>query len=141
MKISENDEFSDQKDYYINVGTVFGKYENSGIGNELDVSGDMVVIGKKDDTSKQDELLKISKAYQDFAKEILLIPVPRSLATFHLRIINSATNTGVAIQNMSKMLIDPIVGLSGTSQYNQYVTEFEASITELGAFLSSSVVQ
>ena len=62
--------------------------------------------------------------------------VPQSLADYHLRIANSANDTGISVLNMGKVANDPIVGLSGLSQYQKYSDNLVKAVTDLETFLA-----
>ena len=136
IKTMENDSKDDKKNYYILIGNMFETYKNKGLGSELIVAGSMISTGKTEDPEGQGALLEISNAYKEFAQKLSLVSVPKSLTVYHLKIINGSNNTGVAVSNMSKMLTDPIIGISGTSQYEKYNNNLITSVEELETFLS-----
>lgn len=136
IKLKTGDESKDQETYYTTAAKLFETYKNKGVGDEMDIASVMANSENEVDTQNQDKLYEISLAYKEFAKKLLLVSVPESLASYHLRIINSANNTGIAVGNMSKMLVDPIVGISGTSQYQKYCDNLVSSVNDLEAFLS-----
>jgi hypothetical protein len=138
ITIAKSDTTEDQKNYYIAAGTLFQKYKGEGVGNELDAAGEMAAGGETGDTQSQNDLVKISGAYQAFAQKLLLVPVPQSLTGYDLKIINSANNTGIAVLDMSKMATDPITGISGVSQYEEYSADLIASVTTLESFLAKN---
>jgi hypothetical protein len=136
--IAKSDEAQDEQDYYIAAGNLFEKYKGEGVGTELEVAGNVASTGDTADTENQNNLAKISGAYQEFAQKMLLIPVPKSLADYHLKIINNANNTGIAVLNMSKMMTDPVTGISGISQYEKYSNDLITSVHDLEAFLTTN---
>jgi hypothetical protein len=138
IKLTKKDELTDQEDYYIAAGNLFETYKNKGVGSELETAGDMASTGNTGDNQNQNNLVKISEAYQEFAQKLILVPVPKSLVQYHLKIINSANNTGVAVLNMSKMITDPIVGISGISQYEKYSQDLINSVNDLESFLTTN---
>jgi hypothetical protein len=138
IKITKNDEPTDKEDYYVTAGGLFEKYKTEGIGDELDIASTMAGVGSTTDNQNQDKLIKVAGAYKEFAKKLLLIPVPKSLEEYHLRIINSANKTGISVLNMSKMITDPIVGISGTSQYDKYSNELITAVNDLETFLTAN---
>ena len=137
-KLAKSDESKDQEDYYVTAGNLFETYKNAGVGSELEVAGVMASTGNTADNQNQGSLLKISEAYQEFAQKLLLVPVPKSLTEYHLQIVNSANNTGIAVLNMSKMMTDPVTGISGISQYEKYSGDLITSVNDLEAFLSTN---
>lgn len=136
IKLSKNDTIEDRSDYYQDVSNLFKKYKESGIGNELDIiSKGLLTYQNEGKTEKYGELLLIGEAYQDFAKKTNELSVPPSLSEIHLNIINSANNTGISVINMSKVIEDPIVGLSALSSYQKYSDELVNAVGKLENFL------
>ena len=126
--------------YYENIKTLSKSYQSAGLGDELDI----ISIGlasnssggpSADSTNQYNKLSSIANAYQDFAKKAMGLSVPQSLVGYHLRIVNSANNTGISVSNMQKIVSDPIVGLSGLSQYQKYSDDLVKSVADLEAFL------
>ncbi len=138
IKLTETDEKTDKENYYITVGNLFEIYKGKGIGDELVVAGNMAGAEKAEDPKGESALLEIASAYKELAQKLILIPVPESLVIYHLKIINSSNNTSIAVLNMSKMLADPIVGMSGTSQYEKYSKDLINSVNDLETFLSNN---
>lgn len=135
LKLADNDDPQTQADYYASAAGLFAIYKESGLGDELEIAGGIASTGQGGDTKSEDQLQKIAGAYQEFAQKLLLVPVPKSLVQYHLEIINSANNTGIAVSNMSKMISDPVTGLSGISQYQKYSSDLITSANNLEAFL------
>ncbi len=143
---------ADQK-YYSAVKALFDRHKKDGLGSELGiVSSGLAVSGvpaEKPTSGTSDKsasgatdlpsttpgsyakLETIGQSYQDFAKEVMQTSVPASLLPYHLVIANSAYNTGVAVMNMRKMIEDPVVGLSGISQYQKYSAQLVTAVTNL----------
>jgi len=132
IKLSKNDGVDMQKSYYTNAQNLFESYKEKGIGDELEIVS--VIVGSENvQTSKDsiDKLTKIANAYQEFAEKMVELKVPESLMQNHIEIINNANNTGISVRNMIKVVDDPIVGLSGLSQYQQYSDDLIASVGDL----------
>ena len=135
ITISKSDTTQDQEDYYVKAATLFQKYKAKGIGDELEITGGIAGAGVSDKDSIA-KLNTIAGAYQEFAQKLALIPVPDSLKDYHLQIINNSNNTSIAVQNMTKIVADPVVGLSGLSQYQKYSEALISSAKDLETFLS-----
>lgn len=121
IKIANIDDANSRVKYYFAVKKLFESHKSTGLGDELSiVSGGLNTYSATGKDSQSAELTTIANAYQDFAQKITEMPVPNSLAVYHLRIANSANNTGISVSNMAKIISDPIVGLSGVSQYQKY---------------------
>lgn len=118
----------EKEKYYMELKTLFVSYKTKGIGSELDIINNQLTSpGSK----KIDKLTPIAEAYKDFAKKVMNISVPNDLSGEHLKIANSANNTGISVSNMVKITNDPIVGLSGLSQYKKYSDDLIDAVTEL----------
>lgn len=136
IKLTEIDNQENQNDYYQDVSSLFNKYKDSGLGDELEIiSKGLLSYQNEGKVETYNELLLIGEAYQEFAKKSLEISVPESLAEMHLNIINNANNTGISVINMSKVIEDPIVGLSGLSSYQKYSDELVKTVEALENFL------
>lgn len=125
--------------YYEGMKNLFKSYQSQGIGDELDIisrglasNSTSEVINNPNQYAK---LSTIASAYQDFAKKMMEMRVPQSLIDYHLRIANSSNNTGISVSGMGKITTDPIVGLSGLSQYQKYSDDLVKAVTDLENFL------
>ncbi len=145
VKKDTDNTFSRAKKYYAAVQTLFNKYKAAGLGDELVIIGSQLndssnsssdslnsleqnnTYGPIDDK----KLLSIATAYEGFAKSMMQLAVPSSLALLHLQIANYANNTGISVVNMTKVTADPIVGLSGLSQYKKNSDGLIQSVTDL----------
>lgn len=131
-KKSNKDDLESQLDYYQDISSLFNKYKESGLGDELNIiSKGLLTYQNEGKIEKYNELLLIGESYQEFAKQALEIAVPQSLSTYHLNIINASNNTGVSVINMSKVIEDPIIGLSGLSSYQKYSDELVSEVESL----------
>lgn len=110
-----------EKEYFNKIKSTFDIYRNAGIGDEVAIlSNGLLRYVNKGEEETYAELLLIGEAYQEFAKKSLEIEVPENLKDYHLDIINNANNTGISVIKMSKVVEDPIVGLSALSSYQKY---------------------
>lgn len=137
IKITDKDDLKTKTSYYNKLKTQFEKYESTGgLGNEIGIISTEVKEYQNTKIEKDyDELVNIGKAYKDFALSIVNIPAPESLKTYHLRIINTAYNTGIALNDMAKAVSDPIIGIGGLSKYQRYSKEFVDAVEELEALI------
>ena len=115
--------------YYESVKKLFDNYKTKGLGDELGIAEEQ--LNSSDPTKNADKLTPIAEAYQNFASDVTKITVPSSLSKEHLQIINTANNTGVSVLGMVKLTNDPIVGLSGVSQYQKYSDDFVTAVSDL----------
>lgn len=138
--IKELNTLESKNAYYEKAKTLFEKYKEAGIGKEINIIAKNMVESEKtnnfEDTKGYQELLPTGDAYITFAKELSKIETPKSLSKIHLDILNGAHNTGLSVLNMQKMILDPIAGLSGISQYQKYSKELISGVLELEKILS-----
>lgn len=117
-------DYTKRKNYYLAVANLYDSYKDTGMGSELEiVSGNLTSYSSTGKDVKGDELLLIADAYQDFATKMIEMKVPEDLASYHLKIANASNNTGIAVRNMIKIVSDPVVGLTGLSEYQKYNTD------------------
>lgn len=119
IKTTSQNSSTENKKYYENISNLFQKSKKAGIGDELAIISNSLVSNTTSQ-AENDQLLKIGKAYKDFAQQIIQNSVPSDLADLHLSIANNAHNTGLSVENMSKVMNDPVIGILGISQYEKY---------------------
>lgn len=136
-KISTSDDGTKQKTYYSTIKKLFENYSKKGLGDEAEITGILANsnITAEEKTKYTNQLSQIANAYQEYAQKVIETQVPGSLISYHLAIANSANNTGIAVRNMTKVTDDPIVGLSGLSQYQKYSEELISSVGNLETVL------
>jgi len=131
-KIKKQDDIESRQKYYEDLSILFEKYQSLGIGDELLILGNNLSTSTIDDPEKMsNDLLVISQAYKDFAQKVIETPVPESLSQYGLKIANGANNTGISVFNMSRMASDPVIGISGLSQYQKYSEDLISVVKEL----------
>ncbi len=139
-RLTASDDIASWQKYYQTTSAMFQTYKESGLGDELEIVSTAIATneagGYIDDLKLEAELTLIGEAYQEFGKKVIETPVPKSLMGYHIRIANNAYNTGASVLSMIKVVSDPIIGLSGLSQYQKYSDELVKSVSELEAFLS-----
>jgi len=135
IKINNNNDTPTKLKYYEDIKTSFEKYKTVGIGDELNIVSTKLALnsetGATNSPGEENKLKTIANAYQDFAKTVIEISVPTTLAQYHLQIANSANNTGFSIINMEKIITDPIIGLSGLAQYQKYSEDLIKAVGDL----------
>jgi len=124
--------------YYIELGILFNNYKESGLGDELEAISEEVASASGSG-NQSSRLSEIGTSYQNFAQDLMEKTVPASLALYHLKIANSSNNTGVSVVNMGKIAADPIIGISGLSQYQKYSDDLVKAVEELETFLAEEL--
>lgn len=134
VKVSQDNSSANQKRYFAAMKKLFDNYKTAGLGDELDiVSNDLSIYSTLGKGVQSAQLQTIADAYQEFAIKSMTLTVPANLAQYHLRIANNANNTGISVRNMAKTIADPVVGLSGLSQYQKYSGDLVSAVADLEA--------
>ena len=134
VKYTNSDSESTRASYYNTLKQAFEKESAYGIGDELNiVSGGLFEYANSGTEEKYENLKVISTAYKEFAKKVIETPVPESLFEIHLQIANNAYNTGISVENLTKITADPIVGIAGLTQYEKYSEALIQAVDNLEA--------
>lgn len=132
------DSYNEGIRYYQTLQSLYETYTEAGIGDELDiVSQGLLNYSSSGTSNNYEELLLIGEAYQNFAQKVMETEVPKSLIKHHLKIANAANNTGISVLNMQDIIVDPIVGLSGLSQYQKYSDDLVNAVADLDTALEN----
>ena len=136
IKYSTVDTVTSRVNYYNSLKKSFDRESAYGLGDEINIiSGGLFEYATEGTEGKYEQLNIIADAYKNFAKSVISTPVPEGLAEIHLEIANNAYNTGVSVGNMTKVTSDPIVGIAGLSQYEQYSEALIVAVENLDAIL------
>ncbi len=142
IKVDQSGDESKKDAYYEAVVDLYDTEQSSGLGDELNIVSEMLAAySSTGQETGSEKLGAIADAYQDFAKKLMALSAPISLSEYHLRIANSANNTGIAVRNMMKMTSDPVVGLAGLSQYQKYSADFMGAVGDLEKTLPGAATQ
>ncbi|MBI3573956.1 hypothetical protein HY090_02810 [Candidatus Kaiserbacteria bacterium] len=95
---------------------------------ELNVFSDVVT---KDQTGGTPELQKDAILYQKIGAAILLMEVPKELATQHLEVVRSVGALARAVANMGTWSGDPIESLAYIDTFNKAESYVKASVSNL----------
>lgn len=127
------------EEYYTKMQSTFKKYADLGLGEEMQLLENSLnqysATGAESSTEK---IQTIGIAYQEFAKEASQITTPEIISDTHLNIINSANRTGISVLSFSKVINDPILGVTGLAQYEKNIDDFVKNVTDLETLVSSN---
>lgn len=136
VKINPIDNISEKNKYYENIKKHFDIYRNVGLGKELEIiNSGLIANGSTGENINEEKLMNIAKAYKEFSINVMETSVPQSLLIYHLKIANNSNNLSISVPNMAKVINDPIIGLSGLSQYQKYSDELVSAVLDLEAKL------
>ena len=118
--------------YYDKLSVLVNKYIDSDIGNEITI----IVEGlNKKDPQALYAAKTIAVSYQSFGKELLAIPVPKSIAATSLSAANNYEKTGLSIIELTSVLNDPIAGMKAILNYKKYNDELGTNLEKISELL------
>ncbi|MFA5773491.1 MAG: hypothetical protein WC908_02350 [Candidatus Paceibacterota bacterium] len=117
MLTVENDSATANTAYHEALVELITKYSNADIGSELT----FITQGLSNkDPSALYAATTVADAYRAFGEELIQIPVPRSLSTAHLSAANNYEKVGQTINDLAKILSDPLIGMKAIISYKNY---------------------
>lgn len=132
MMTIQEDSLATKTSYVNNFSNLVDKYKDSDIGSELT----FIIQGLSD---KDPQALYAAKtvgmAYQSFGSDLIQIPVPVSFSSLHLSIANNYEKTGQAVNNLSKILSDPLLGMKSIISYKQYSDKLASDLEKIYGLL------
>ncbi|MDO8572812.1 MAG: hypothetical protein Q7S11_03540 [bacterium] len=91
-------------------------------------------------TGTIEKLAQFEKEYIAMIKKLLLVNTPPALASTHLGFINEFGTVASAVGAMSNTLVNPVLGLSGVSQYQKSLVSIENYMKYTGSVFNSNGV-
>lgn len=98
-------------------------------------------IGTAVDTSSNAQLQKltaIKAGYAALTNDLAALPVPKTLAPFHLVIVNDFVRITASYDNMQAMLADPLRGIAGFQTYQTSLAEAGKMFTSIAQNLTKN---
>lgn len=126
------------KAYGNGVMKIFNSHQTAGQKNTYIAIGNAVDSG---DASKLNPLPAIQADYAALTADLLALPVPQTLAPFHLIVINDFARITASYDDMRMMISDPLRGLAGFQQYESSISEATRVFTNIaGAFSKEGII-
>lgn len=114
------------------LSNLITKYQGADIGSELT----FIIQGLSNkDPQALYAATTVADAYQSFGKELIKIPVPKSLASIDLSMANNYEKTGQSIKGLAQMLSDPITGMRALINYKNYSDALASDLEKLSGIL------
>ena len=124
-----------QKTYGNDLAVAMAK--NSGTGY-IDTMVAIDNATSQNDASHLQKLSSISGSYQTIAKTLLRVPVPQTLAPFHLQVVNNFQKIADTYTPMSTILTDPLRGLTAVKDYQTLTQETLIVFINIGQTLNKN---
>jgi hypothetical protein len=118
--------------YHEALSALISNYADADIGSELT----FIIQGLSNkDSSALYAATTVADAYQSFGKDLIKIPVPKSLASIDLEIANNYEKTGESIRDLAKILSDPLIGMKAIINYKNYSDALANNLEKLSGIL------
>jgi hypothetical protein len=127
VKVTEDDPLETIKYYtaYLNLNI---KYKDRDMGNELSF---IATALEKNDPQALAAVKTIATAYRSFAKDLIKISVPSPFVAIHLSMANNYEKTAQSIEDFTKILSEPLVGMKALINYKKYSDAIALDIEHL----------
>lgn len=109
-----------QKTYGNGVMAILNTHTGASYINTILAIGDMTDTGSK---AKLADLSAIQTEYRAITRELAVLPVPPTLAPFHLQVINDLAHITDVYEDMKVVLEDPLRGIAGLELYRSLTDE------------------
>lgn len=126
------DSLTANKTYRDALSNLITKYTDADIGSELT----LIIQGLNNNNYQALYSAKtVADSYQSFGKELIQIPVPKSLSTFHLNAANNYEKVGQSIKDLTQMLSDPMIGMRAIIGYKNYSDLLASDLEKISEIL------
>jgi len=118
LNISSDNSAEGVRTYVNAFGVVIKKY----LSHSMDRSEDAVISDTltKKDAGTRAELQLYAIMYKNFAKDLLALPAPSTLAKVHLLVVNGYAGMGGGLLSLAQMAENPLDGAAGYEAYLKY---------------------
>lgn len=119
--------------YYKGLQDIISKYQDEDLGNELT----FIIQGIAYEDQQVLDLVKtIALAYRGFGEDLILLPVPELLSSVHLSMANNYEKNSEVIEDLTKVLNDPTIGMKAILNYKKYNDALAADLNSLSYILN-----
>lgn len=94
-------------------------------------------LAKGEDADRQ-KLSALAKAYENAGRDLLVLPVPRSLGDTHLAITNDFLLIAATLPEMGEPLTDPIKAIAAFKNYQDVLGELTTLFTKTARYFETS---
>lgn len=111
---------------------LFEKYQEQDIGSELILISQGLVYN---DPQALYSAMTVAGLYRSFAKELMSVVVPSSIAMTHLSLVNNYDKIGKSIEELGRGLSDSIVGMKAMLSYKKYTDDLAIDLEKISEIL------
>lgn len=137
LKISSDNSPAALKKYGNEIGAIFEEYLKLKLPDELMIAARAVSSGDRKELLALDKIISANK---NLIEKHLTTSVPSKISPVHLKLINHYQTITGAIENMKKMIDDPLTGTIAISRYKKELTPLNNTMTELKNFFINNKI-
>lgn len=108
------------------------------VGNKEDVLSIVTVASEMQNSKILEKLDPIIARHQTLTENLLALKTPSTATELHLRLLQSIEDLRAAITGLQKLIVDPIVGFTAISEYQNGATELYATVDEYNSFFGTT---
>jgi len=124
-----------QKDYGNAVMVVLGRYTGA------TSQAVLLAVSKATDNNDPAELkalVRIQAEYEGLVEDLASVAVPKTIAPMHVQALNSLGTVAASVEDLQKILNDPLRGLQALKQYQSKLGEVGRVFTSIAEALSKN---
>lgn len=137
LKILSDSGSAALKKYGNELGAIFEEYLKLKLPDEIIIAARAVSSGDQGELQKLDQIISANKK---LIEKHLAMSVPSKASPVHLKLINHYQTITVAIENMKKMIDDPLTGTIAISRYKKELQPLNNTMTELKNFFINNKI-
>lgn len=124
--LANTSDLSAERTYANAVGSILSTYTPQ---------GDMAMIAnqalEENDPTKIKEVEAIANSYSIMLKRLLVTPTPKTLAGYHINLINGVSSVAFVAEGMSKVFSDPVQGMVALAVYEKSLLSLQNALLDL----------
>lgn len=137
LKISADNSPEVLKKYGNDMGAIFEEYLKLKLPDELLIVAKALSSGDQNDLKDLDKIISGNK---NLIAKHLAIAVPQKAAPVHLKLVNHYGTITDAVENMKKVISDPLSGTIAVSQYKKELAPLNDTMAELQNFFVNNKI-
>jgi len=134
--IPDNGLVSIQK-YGEDVGNALRNNKTTQIKNELEIFKEAV---ETNNPEKVKDLLAVALVYEEISAKLLQTSVPKKFVKAHIDMLNGLRGVSLALKDLSKLFVDPVLGLEGMRKYQASANLYFQARTATAQYLLLSQI-
>jgi hypothetical protein len=124
-----------EKEYYIALQKILAESSKTDIGKELSF---LAAALQNSDSGAVALVGTIGESYRTIGSELMQIQTPQTKAVDHVRLANDYEHVAVAIQDLTQILENPILGMRGTIEYKTSTDRLAEDLQKMSDIFKST---